>query len=90
MAYASPSTRSIVALVLSIVSWLFCIGLLSLPAFLLARSEIDAIERRMSPLRGLRYAKAAYWLAITNFVLTIGMAIILVATVVIPQMALRE
>jgi Domain of unknown function (DUF4190) len=77
------STQAVAALVLSLISWVLCGCLLSIPAIFVAQAEIRAIERGESSPAGKGMAQAAFWVAVANvivYVLLIGLYVALVAT----------
>lgn len=58
------------AIGLAIASWLFCGLFTSVPAFFMARSEMQAIDQGTSPPAGRGLAQAAFWIAVANMALT--------------------
>lgn len=50
------------------ISWVLCPCVCSLPALLLARAELTAIERGESAPEGRRLTQVALWMAIGNCV----------------------
>lgn len=66
-----PSGNAIAALALGLLSFVFCAGwVLSIPTFLLARSELKRIGQGYSPRSGEIYAQAGLALAVTSFVVS--------------------
>lgn len=59
-----------VAIVLAALSWMTCGIVLSLPALIIAKKEIGAIERGEANPNGLSLSKAAFWIAALNVGLT--------------------
>lgn len=62
----SPSSQAITALVLGIASWVGCACLTGIPAIIVARNELGAIERGESSPAGKGLAQAAFWLGVVN------------------------
>ena len=67
---AGASGKAVAALVLAIVSWVFCGFLTSIPAIFIAKSELGAIERGESSPAGKGMAQAAFWIALINTICT--------------------
>ncbi len=67
---AGASGKAIAALVMAIVSWVFCGFIASIPAVFIAKSELGAIERGESSPAGKGMAQAAFWIALVNVVCT--------------------
>jgi ABC-type sugar transport system permease subunit len=65
----SPSSQAIAALVLGIVSWVGCACFTGIPAIIVARNELGAIERGESPPAGKGLAQAGFWLGVVNTIL---------------------
>lgn len=72
----SASSQAITALVLAIVSWFGCGCLTGIPAIIVARSELGAIERGESSPAGKGLAQAAFWIGICNTVLYVFILVI--------------
>lgn len=64
--YQSSSDTTTWALVMAILSWFSCGCLLSIPAFFMARSELQSIDRGEVGANNRGNAQAAYWLAAIN------------------------
>jgi hypothetical protein len=75
---AQASGTAVAALVLAILSWVATSCLTSIPGFLLARSELAAIERGQSSIAGRGLAQAAYWISLAHLVL-MGVLVALIA-----------
>ncbi len=60
----SASGRAIMALILSILSLVFCGPLTSIPAIILGKMEIDAIRDGYAPKAGETLAKIGYYLGL--------------------------
>jgi hypothetical protein len=60
------SDLPVIALVLSIVSWVLCGCLASLPAVAIARTALGKIERGEISPEGRGMAQAAFWVAVVN------------------------
>ncbi len=66
----SPSFRAMAAFALGVVSYCLALGFFSgIPACLLARGELAAIEEGRAPAAGRRLARAGYWLGLSASVL---------------------
>ncbi|NSW79580.1 MAG: DUF4190 domain-containing protein [Chthonomonadetes bacterium] len=81
MAGGGPSSQATTALVLGILS-LLCCGLLSIPAYIVGKQELDRINRGLSPVEGRGLAQAGYILGIIGMVL-LGLAVLYVVVVLV-------
>ncbi|MCB0722010.1 MAG: DUF4190 domain-containing protein [Ignavibacteriae bacterium] len=67
----SASTNAIIALVLGIAAYV-CLGIFAaIPAWIVGKKEIKAIEEGRSPQAGLTMAKIGMWLGIVNVILSV-------------------
>ena len=64
--YQSSSDTTTWALVLAILSWFTCYAVMSVPAFFMARSELQSIDRGEIGVNNRGNAQAAYWIAAIN------------------------
>ena len=71
VAQEKPSTNSIVALVLGIVSFLGLGILTGIPAWIIGKKELTAIDRGSASASGRTMATIGMWLGIVATVLTI-------------------
>jgi hypothetical protein len=74
MAYQQQqaSTNAIVALVLGIVSWVLGLSILTgIPAWIIGRNEVIAIDSGRSPEAGRTMALVGMWLGIVVTILTV-------------------
>ena len=68
----SASSSAIIALVLGIASWICSLGLLTgIPAWIIGKKEIKAIEEGRSPQSGKLMAQIGMWLGIIMTILSI-------------------
>ena len=68
----SPSTNAVIALCLGIGSWVLGFSLMmSVPGFFIARQELAAIKKGDSNPESEGFAKAGYWLSLTNVIASI-------------------
>ncbi len=75
----SASSAAIIALVLGIASWICSLGLLTgIPAWIVGKKEIDAINEGRSPQAGKLMAQIGMWLGIIMTILSIIALIIVV------------
>ena len=75
----SASSAAIIALVLGIASWICSLGLLTgIPAWIVGKKEINAINEGRSPQSGKLMAQIGMWLGIIMTILSIIAFIIFV------------
>lgn len=68
----SASSAAITALILGIVSWVCSLGFLTgIPAWIVGKKEINAIEEGRSPQAGKVMAQIGMWLGIASTILTV-------------------
>ena len=67
----SASSNAQWAIGLAIASYVACSCFTAVPAIFMARSELGAIERGESPAAGKGLAQAAFWIALSNIVITL-------------------
>jgi hypothetical protein len=68
---AGASSNAIIALVLGILSWIGCGILAAIPAWIVGKKEINAINAGQSPDAGKTMATIGMWLGIINVILSI-------------------
>ncbi|MEJ5251188.1 MAG: DUF4190 domain-containing protein [Armatimonadota bacterium] len=71
MAGGGPSSQATTALVLGILGLVFgwmCCGLLSIPAIIVGKQEMNRIDQGLSPIEGRGLAQAGYILGIIGLV----------------------
>jgi hypothetical protein len=73
---------AIASIVLAVLAWAGFWCLTGIPGFIIARSELAAIEAGQSPASGKGLATAAYWMCLVNVVL-IAIAAVGIAVVVL-------
>jgi membrane-anchored glycerophosphoryl diester phosphodiesterase (GDPDase) len=71
VAQDKPSTNAIVALVLGIVSWLGLSLLAAIPAWIIGRNELQAIDSGSSNASSRTMASIGMWLGIINVVASV-------------------
>ncbi len=62
------SSKATTALILAVVGWMACGVLTTIPALVMARGEIAAIDRGESSPAGRQLAQAAFWISLVNIV----------------------
>lgn len=68
----SASSAAITALILGIVSWVCSLGFLTgIPAWIVGKKEIKAIEEGRSPQAGKVMAQIGMWLGIVSVILSV-------------------
>jgi hypothetical protein len=88
--YVAPqpsSSMPTIAIVLAALSWMSCGIVLSLPALIIAKKEIGAIERGEANPSGLGVSKAAFWIAALNVGFTV---LVIVAYAIFIAVALSQ
>lgn len=70
--YAQPaaSGNAILSLVLGILSWVSC-GLVGIPGVIIAKNEMNDIQRKIAPRAGYTYALIGYWLSLISLCLCV-------------------
>jgi hypothetical protein len=71
----AASSRAVGALICSILGWVMCGCLTSIPGTLMAWSELKSIELGEAPAAGKNIAQIAFWVGLINaalYVLFIG------------------
>lgn len=68
--HPQSSGRAMTALLLAALSFVTCGPLMGIPAMILARREIAAIERGESSPAELSNAKSAFWIGLTSTLLS--------------------
>lgn len=67
----SASSNAIFALVLGILSYVACGIIAAIPAWIMGRNELNAINAGRSPEAGRSLAKIGMWLGIINVVISV-------------------
>ncbi|MEB2329364.1 MAG: DUF4190 domain-containing protein [Ignavibacteriaceae bacterium] len=67
----SASSNSIIALVLGILSWIMCGILAAIPAWIIGKKEVNAIDEGRSPAAGRTMAVIGMWLGIIQTIVGI-------------------
>ncbi len=67
---------------MAIASWIGCGCLTGIPAIIVARNELAAIERGDSPAAGKGMAQAAFWVGVVNTVVYVLVGIIYLFAIV--------
>lgn len=67
----SASSNAVIALVLGILSFIACSILSAIPAWIVGKKELNAIDAGRSPQAGRTMAKIGMWLGIINVILFI-------------------
>lgn len=76
------SSRAVGALICSILGWVMCGCLTSIPGTLLAWSELKSIELGEAPAAGKHLAQIAFWVGLVNailYVLVLGVYVVIFA-----------
>jgi hypothetical protein len=76
------STNAIITLILGILSWIACGIIAAIPAWIMGKKEINAIDAGQSSQAGRTLANIGMWLGIINVILSI-IALIVVGILVI-------
>lgn len=74
---------AIASIVLACGAWVLCGCIMSLPAAIIARVELDAIARGDSPEAGRSLAQAAWWISIANLALYVLGGVVYAAIIAI-------
>jgi hypothetical protein len=72
---AGASQNAVLALVLAIVGLMLCGCATSIPAIIVARSELKAIDAGSSSPAGRSMATAAFWIGVVDTVLVLLIAV---------------
>ena len=78
--HGPASARAVWSMVLAVAGWMLCGCLTSLPAVILAKSELSAIERGESSGSGKSLATGAFWIGLINlalYVVAIGIVAVM-------------
>ena len=74
----SASTNAIITLILGILSWIACGVIAAIPAWIMGKKEINAIDAGQSSQAGRTMANIGMWLGIIQVILTIIALIVVV------------
>jgi hypothetical protein len=72
------STNAIIALILGILSWIACGIIAAIPAWIMGKKEVNAIDAGQSSQAGRTMANIGMWLGIIQVILTIIALIVVV------------
>ncbi|MFC2093763.1 hypothetical protein ACFLSV_07670, partial [Bacteroidota bacterium] len=76
------STNSIITLILGILSWIACGIIAAIPAWIMGKKEITAIDAGQSSQAGRTMANIGMWLGIIQVILTIVALIVVVLLII--------
>ena len=79
----SASTNAIITLILGILSWIACGILAAIPAWIMGKKELNAIDAGQAPQAGRTLASIGMWLGIVMVILSILALIVVVVLVLI-------
>ena len=76
------STNSIITLILGILSWIACGIIAAIPAWIMGKKEITAIDAGQSSQAGRTMANIGMWIGIIQVILTIVALIVVVLLII--------
>lgn len=82
VAKEGASTNSIITLILGILSWIACGIIAAIPAWIMGKKEINAIDAGQSSQAGRTMANIGMWLGIIQVIFTIVALIVVVLLII--------